>query len=46
MSLCTREQIHSDDWVKLPIRYEVIKRVEEPAKIDKQPTIEQYLMFE
>ena len=42
----TGKQIHSADWSKLPINDEVVKRVEELAKIEKQPTFYQYPMFE
>ena len=46
MSLYTRKEIHVDDWIQLPIENEVVKRVEELSKIEKQPTFDQYSMFE
>ena len=46
MSLYTRKEIHVDDWIQLPIENEVVKRVEELSKIEKQPTFDQYPMFE
>ena len=32
--------------MELPIDYDVVKRVEEPGKREKQPTFDQYPMFE
>ena len=32
--------------MELPIDYEIVKRVEEPARSEKQPTFEKYPMFE
>ena len=46
ISLYTRKDIHSDYWVELSIDYEVVKRVDELAKIEKQPTLDQYTIFE
>ena len=45
MSMYTDKYIHINDWVELPRGNEVVKRVEELAKIEKQPTFEQYPMF-
>ena len=39
-------KIHINDWVELPMDNKVIKRVEELEKIEKQPTFDQYPMFE
>ena len=46
ISLYTAKYIHSDNWVELPIEKDVVKRVEELAKIEKQPAFDQYQMFE
>ena len=46
MMLYTGKEIHIDDWVELPIDGDVIKRVEDLAKIEKRPTFDQYPMFE
>ena len=46
MSLYTGKYIHSNYWLELPIDGEVVKRLEELSKIDKQPTFDQYPMFE
>ena len=46
MSLYTGKVIHSNDWVELLIYDEVVTRIEELAKIEKQPTFDQYPMFE
>ena len=46
MLLYTRREIHSNDWLKLSIDDEVSKRVEELEKIGKQPTFDQYPMFD
>ena len=46
MSMYTVKYIHSNDWVESHIDDEVVKRVEELAKIEKQPTFDQYTMFE
>ena len=46
MLLYTRKYIHSNNWVELPIDDEVFNRVEELAKIAKQPTFDQYPMFD
>ena len=46
MSLYTSKDIHINDWVELTIYDEVVKKVEELEKIEKQPTFDQYLIFE
>ena len=46
MSLHATKEIHSNDWVELPIYDKVVKRVEELSKIEKRPTFDQYPMFE
>ena len=46
MLLSIREYIHCDDWVEVPTCYEIIKRVQEQAKLKKQSTFDQYPMFE
>ena len=46
MSLYTGKEKYSDNWFELPIYDNVVKRVEKLAKIEKDPTFGQYLMFE
>ena len=46
MSLYTVEEIHSNNWMELPIYNDVIKMVEEQAEKKKNPTFDQYPMFE
>ena len=46
MMLYTGKEIHRNDWVELTIGNEFVKRVEELAKFEKQPTFDQYTMFE
>ena len=46
MYLYTRKEIHIDDQVELNIGGNVVKRVEEPPKILKHPTFDQYPVFE
>ena len=46
MSLYSRKEIHSDDWVEFLIKYKVVKRVEEISKIEKKSTFYQYPMFQ
>ena len=46
MLMYTGKEIHSYDWVELPIDYKFVKRVDEVEKIEKQPTFDQYPMFE
>ena len=46
MQLYTGKEIYSNDWLELLIDDEVVKRVEELGKIEKQPTFDQYSMFE
>ena len=38
--------IHSDNWMELSIDENFVKRIEEPDKKEKQPTFDQYPMFE
>ena len=45
MSIYTVKEIHSDYWVEFPIYDDAVKRVEELDKIDKYPTLGQYIMF-
>ena len=45
MSLYTGKEIYSDDWVELTIDENIVKRVEELYRIEKQPTFDQYPMF-
>ena len=40
MSIYIGKKIHIDDWVELPIYDDVVKRVEEIAKIGKQLTFD------
>ena len=42
----TWKDIHSNDCIELTTDYEIFKRVEELAKNEKQPTFDQYPMFE
>ena len=46
MSLYTGRDIHIDDWLELSIDNDVVKRVEELAKIEKLTTLYQHPMFE
>ena len=46
MSLYTGKYIHINDWAEFPIYQDVVKRVEDQSKIGKQPTFDQYPMFE
>ena len=45
MYLYTGKEIHIDEWTELNIYDDVVKRLEELAKKEKQPTFNQYLMF-
>ena len=42
----TRREIHIYDWVELTIDYELLKRVEELEKNQKQSTFDKYNCFE
>ena len=46
MPLNTRKDIHIYGWVKFTIDDEFFNRIEELSKIKKQPTFDQYPMFE
>ena len=46
MYLYTGKEIHSNDWVESPVDDEVVKRVEELAKLERQTTFDQYPIFE
>ena len=45
MSLYTVTEIQSENWGELPIYDDVVKRAEELAKIEKQPTFDHYPIF-
>ena len=46
MSIYTRKEIHSNDWVELPIEYEVVKRVEELYLVHPKMTYSLILRYE
>ena len=46
ISLHTGKESHSNNWVELPIDDEILNRVKELARIEKNPTFDQYPMFE
>ena len=46
MYLYTGKEIHINEWTELTIYDDIVKRLEELEKKEKQPTFDQYPMFE